>query len=242
MHTWWWRWHSAKEEPVPESQVQAGSLLGLIPLQKEYNTLNIAKFKIRYKWRSKISWKPLWLCREGASSKVPRKVFSWSQFQSSSPILPPCELPFREIAEKTLSRNLSSFNRIFSALVRSSGLSFVEVVFLFGNERTLGRVEITKKMMDGNKCPSCFIAMKNKRIRLEKRRERPSSVLKDDLGLWRPMCFRTRPIVHRINLKSTLRSLLLENPGPTSTATSPHVRKRGKPRFAPYPCFGSACC
>ena len=67
-------------------------------------------------------------------------------------------------------------------------------MFLFGNERTLGRVERTKKMMDGNNCPSCFIAMKNKRIRLEKRRERSSSLLKDDLGLWRPMCFRTRPI------------------------------------------------
>ena len=169
---------------------------------------------IRYKWRSKISWKPLWLCREGASSKVPRKVFSWSQFQSSSPILPPCELPFREITEKTLSKNLSSFNRIFSALVRSSGLSFVEVVFLFGNERTLGRVEITKKMMDWNNCLSCFIAMKNKPIRLEKGRERSSSLQSKMIWDCGVQCVLghvrfTVQIVHGINLKSTLRSLLL---------------------------------
>ena len=215
---------------------------------------------IRYKWRSKISWKPLWLCREGASSKVPRKVFSWSQFQSSSPILPPCELPFREITEKTLSKNLSSFNRIFSALVRSSGLSFVEVVFLFGNERTLGRVEITKKMMDGNKCPSCFIAMTNKRNRLEKRRERSSSLLKDDLGLWRPMCFRTRPI-HSSNCAWDQFEINTEVLAPRKPRSYQHCdfttceeKRKAQVCFgsacclslfwqevAPYPCFGSTC-
>ena len=69
------------------------------------------------------------------------------------------------------------------------------------------------------------------------------TAIKDDLGLRCPMCLSIRhvqftvQIVHGINLKSTLRSLLLANPGPTSTAISPHVRTRGKLRFAAYPCF-----
>ena len=93
--------------------------------------------------------------------KVPRKLFNSTQSLSSSSLFLSLGSSLLEIIENTLSRNCSSFNKIFSASDRFIGNVFLSLEI----ERVMRRARIergtkaTRKLVADSRQPSCLIAV-----------------------------------------------------------------------------------